>query len=268
MTFLFMCEPCREACGIAADRTHLNRIRRQAQKPLPQVEMRDSDGKPFLIGHQEGEVHVRTSAGCNCDCSRAGHDPQQCNGLDQFRIGGRPGSGFVDELAKNLGAEPIPEQVVSLHGDCEVLVNSVLAWWIAAPEDDVIELERQLENMGYEKRLDWLHDLLKDERPDLLAEEPYASLRSRLRRLAKFRNQIAHSRPIGGDYFKRVKREKGVDTIIHLNAEELAKQLDGAMALISQVHHLPQYLDPEERARQAALWDTFQAHRAARSQSA
>ena len=65
---------------------------------------------------------------------RADHDPQQCNGLDQFRIGGRPGSGFVDELAKNLGTEPIPGQVVSLHGDCEVLVNSVLAWWIAAPE--------------------------------------------------------------------------------------------------------------------------------------
>ena len=64
-----------------------------------------------------------------------------------------------------------------------------------------------------------------------------------LRKLARFRNDIAHSWPIGGDFFTRSKRVKTGNVTIRITPEELAEYLDMSMALQSQLWFLPLFWD-------------------------
>ncbi len=246
MVYRYVCEPCRQATGLHAERPYLNRIMREASKPTPEVVRRDSTGKPLTIGSQRGDVFQVTMAPCMCACVRNKHDPYQCTGLGQFKIGGRPGSGFVDQLAERLGAEPIPELVVGLHEDCQVLVTALLAWWFSSSDGECGVREAELESMKYEIQIKLLRDVLTEERPDLMAAEPYRSLKANLKKLVQFRNKVAHSRPIRGNFFERIKRVKGADEVIRITKEELAEHLDLAMALVSQLSSVPVYLGSED----------------------
>jgi hypothetical protein len=72
------------------------------------------------------------------------HDPWQCTGESQFRIGGRPGSGAVDELAKRLGAEPVPEMLPPLFDGICLSVANVLAWYLGSSDHERAVLEAGL----------------------------------------------------------------------------------------------------------------------------
>lgn len=245
MAYRYVCEPCRQAIGLDAERSHLNRIRRLARRrTLPDVVRRDPTGKPLLVGVQHPDVYEITETDCVCACQTNGHDPDLCTGEANFGVGGRPGSGFVDQLAEELGREPIPELITGRQDECEVLVRSVLAWWFSLSEADKMALEAELDSKTwrYEDQIMVLRDLLASQRPDLIAQAPYRDLKARLKELAKFRDEVAHSRPRRGDYFTRIKRVKGVDTIFHISAEELARYLDMSMHLQSQLSFLPMYL--------------------------
>jgi len=164
----------------------------------------------------------------------------QCTGADQFKVGGRPGSGAVDELAEKLGMEPIPEVVVARHEACQTLVAYFLARWFGSSDEECIHLESsELSGMGYEEQLKLLRDILQDEHPGLICRKPYCDIVPNLRKLARFRNDIAHSRPVDGDFFTRSKRVKAENVTIHITPEELAEYLDMAMTLQSQLWLLP-----------------------------
>jgi len=246
VVYRYVCEPCRQALALRAERPYLNKIRREASKPVPKVVRRDSAGKPLMVGGQRGDVFVATISHCSCPCTSNMHDPYQCTGLGQFKIGGRPGSGLVDQIAEQLGREPIPESVVAQHEDCQVMVTFLLAWWFSSSDDELAAREAELETMRYDDQIKLLRDVLMHERPDLMATAPYCNLKANLKKLVQFRNKVAHSRPIRGDYFNRVKREKGADVLIHVTVEELADHLDLSMALQSQLWFVPRYLARED----------------------
>lgn len=253
MVYRYVCEPCREALGLPADRPHLNRIRREASKPSPEVFRRDPSGKPFIVGRQRADgVFEGTNSLCACACQSNGHDPYRCNGRNQFKIGGRPGSGFVDQLAERLGREPIPHLINDEFVACQVLVVRLLAWWYASSEEECAAIEADIERWRYADQVKELQDIVRAERPDLMACEPYSSLKANLIDLARFRNKIEHSYPLNGDFFTRVKRAKGVDELIHITDVELAEYLDKAMALRSQLSFMPMYFDPAVRAEALA----------------
>lgn len=238
MSFQFVCEPCRQALGLRAERAYLNRIRREAKEL--RVMCRDPSGKPLMVGIQQEKAFVQFPAGCVCVCRENGHDPQQCTGAEQFKVGGRPGSGAVDELAEKLGMEPIPELVVAKHEACQAQVTYFLARRLGSSDEDRIQLESdELRKMGYEEQVKLLRDILQEERPELAGQKPYCDIVPKLRKLAKFRHMIAHSWPVGGDFFTRSKRVKAGNVTIRITREELAEYLDLAMELESQLLFLP-----------------------------
>jgi hypothetical protein len=249
VSYQYVCEPCRQALGIPAERSHLNKIRREAggfsksgtpSKPPLRVARRDPSGKPSVVGTQQSKVFVASPAGCVCACQANDHDPLQCTGAEEFKIGGRPGSGAVDELAERLGREPIPELLVARHEACQALVTYFLAWRLGSSDEDRIYLESSdLPKMGYEEQLKLLRYVLREERPELICQEPYCGIVPNLRKLARFRHKIAHSWPVDGDFFTRSKRVKTENVTIHITPEELAEYLDMSFALQSQLHFLP-----------------------------
>jgi hypothetical protein len=246
LSYQFVCEPCPAVLGLDAPRPYLNKLRRQAKAAVtPEILKRDSTGKPVLIGNQRLGYFEMTPAGCSCACVSNGHDPGVCTGQQQFKIGGRPGSGFVDQLAKELGREPIPEQVVARHEDCYVLVVATLAWWFSSSNEEKLVREAELENYRYDDLIALLCDVLLEQRPDLMSAAPYSHLKTNLTKLTKFRNKVAHSRPRGADYFSRIKRVKGIDVEVHVTQEELAEYLDLSIALQSQLSFIPIYLAQE-----------------------
>jgi hypothetical protein len=253
VVYKYVCEPCRQALGLRAARPYLNRIRREAtSRSAPEIVRRDSTGKPWLVGTQHAHVFEVEPAGCVCACASNRHNPHLCTGEERFKIGGRPGSGFVDQLARELGREPIPEQLVSRHEDCQALVVAILAWWFSSSDDEKPAREAELETWRYEDLIKLLRDVLAEQRPDLIAVQPYRQFKAYLKKLVQFRNKIAHSRPLRGDFFNRVKREKGADVLIRITPEELAEHLDLSMALQSQLSFLPLYLSTENLETQAA----------------
>jgi hypothetical protein len=131
-----------------------------------------------MIGGQRGDVFEAKRAPCTCACAHNSHDPYQCTGLDQFKIGGRPGSGFVDQLAERFGTEPIPELVVGLHEDCQVMVAAILAWWFSSSDGECAAREAELESMRYEDQLSQLSFLpaylVPDNGPDTELQEVVA----------------------------------------------------------------------------------------------
>ncbi|GAA3265367.1 hypothetical protein Dvina_16735 [Dactylosporangium vinaceum] len=242
MAYHMVCDPCRMALGIEVDRALINRAWRKASKSGVRVTERDETGKPFLVGERVGDVLVSTMAGCGCVCSENDHDPMQCTGIAQFKTAGRPGSSFVDGLAKQLGTEPIPELILALHEACELRVTDLVGWWYAKTDGERADLEASLDRMRYDDKIKLLRDILQAERPDLMAAEPYKSLKPRLLSLVSFRNKVAHSIPIEGDFFRRVKREGGKNVIIEITPEELAGHLDAANELHSQLHFVRVYI--------------------------
>lgn len=244
MSFQFVCELCRQALGLQAKRSYLNRIRREAaagaSRPPVRVVRRDPSGKPLAVGRQQGEVFETVPAGCVCACEENGHDPWHCTRAAQFKVGGRPGSGAVDDLARKLGREPIPELVVAQHEACQALVTYFVAWRLGSSDEDRIRLESSdLRAMGYEEQLRWLRDLLREERPELASQPPYCDIVPKLKMLAGFRHKVAHSWPVNGDFFTRSKRERAGNVTIRITPEELAAYLDLAMELQSQLTFLP-----------------------------
>jgi hypothetical protein len=238
VSFQFVCEPCRQALDLQAEQAYLNRIRREAKEF--RVMRRDPSGKPLMVGIQQEKAFVQFPAGCVCACRANGHDPLQCTGAEQFKVGGRPGSGAVDELAEKLGMEPIPELVVARHEACQARVTYFLAWRLGSSDEDRLQLESdELRKMGYEEQIQLLRDILQEERPELADRKPYCDIVPKLRKLAKFRHKIAHSWPVGGDFFTRSKRVKAENVTIRITREELAEYLDLALELESQLLFLP-----------------------------
>jgi hypothetical protein len=185
-----------------------------------------------------------TPAGCSCSCAENDHDPLQCTGAEQFKIGGRPGSGAVDELVEKLGSEPVPEWVVAQHEACQALVTYFLARWFGSSDKERIRLEsNDLSRMRYAEQIKLLRDILQEEHPALMRQGSYHDLVANLRKLVKFRDKIAHSWPIGGDVFRRSKREKAENVIIQITPKELAEYLDMSFALQSQLLFLPLFWD-------------------------
>ena len=249
MTYQYVCEPCRQALGLRAERSYLSKIRREAggfsksgtpSKPPLRVVHRDPSGKPLVVGTQQATIFVAFPAGCSCECRANGHNPLQCTGAEQFKVGGRPGSGAVDELAEKLGREPIPEVVVARHEACQALVAYFLARWFGSSDEERIHLESsELSGRGYEEQLRLLRDILQEELPELMCRKPYCDIVPNLRKLARFRNDIAHSWPVDGDFFTRSKRVKTENVTIRITPEELAEYLDMSLALQSQLWFLP-----------------------------
>jgi hypothetical protein len=69
VTYQYVCEPCRQALGLLAERSYLSRLKREtggfsvsgtASKSPPIVVSRDSTGKPFLLGRQQKNFFVTT----------------------------------------------------------------------------------------------------------------------------------------------------------------------------------------------------------------
>ena len=252
MSYRYVCEPCRRALGLTADQAYLNRIKRESggfsrsgtpTNPPPDIVRRDETGKPFLVGRQLVNVYETTLTGCSCACEANNHDPNQCTGARQFKVSGRPGSGYVDQLAYRLGTEPIPELIVSAHEGIQSLVTFSLARWFSSTDDEGAALEISLARMRYEDQVKLLRDILVEERPDLMAEKPYSYLQPNLLRLVSFRNKVAHSVPIDGDFFRRSKRVDARNETIEITPDELAEHLDLSIALRSQLAFLPMYLD-------------------------
>jgi hypothetical protein len=253
LSFRYVCEACRQALGLEADRFCLNRIKRESggfsrsgtrQRPPLEVVSRHETGKPFLVGSRQVDVYLTTMTGCSCACTENGHDGTVCTGERQFKVGGRPGSGLVDQLAQQLGREPIPELIVSAHQACEALLGYVLARWFGSTDEERALLEvTSLASMRYDDQVRLLRELLQEERPDLMVEPPYSELAANLRKLARYRDSIAHSEPVGGDFFVRIKRQGAQNLEIRTSPEELAGYLDLAAALKSQLWFVPIHLE-------------------------
>ena len=188
---------------------------------------------------------VGTLAGCVCACTHNNHEPLVCTGTRDHIVGGRPGSGVLDKLADQLGAEPIPEIILGYGAQVEAMAYAVLF------EFDLTEDERQdwrsgrlRANLNVHKAIVRLYKLVKRERPDLVDTEPsWFALQANLRRLVAYRNDIAHSWPTQS-FFQRVKWQEGTATTIVTSPEELAAMIDLATQLNSQMNFLPIYLSP------------------------
>jgi hypothetical protein len=251
VSYTYICEPCRQALGLPAERSYLNRIKREAggfggsattSRP-PREVTRGPSGKPSLITTQLADLRLTIPAGCYCSCVSSGHDPWQCTGERQFVTGGRPGSGAVDELAQQLGREPIPETILAAHQGCQVMVAYILALYFGSSDQERAVIESSLERERYDDQLKLLRDLLSEERPDLMSTKPYRDLKANLKKLAKFRDVVAHSIPVGGDFFTRFRRVGAENETIHISEEDLAEHLDLSHALKSQLWFVPIYLN-------------------------
>ncbi|MET8364710.1 hypothetical protein ABZU53_14230 [Micromonospora sp. NPDC005194] len=242
MAYSYVCESCRRALNLPAERSYLNKIKKRAAAPSPEIVQRDATGKPWLLGRQLSGCYEMSPAACVCVCVPSGHDALQCSEEGDFKVGGRPGSGFVDHLAKELGREPIPELAIARDDECQVLVRAILAWLCSSTDDEQPAREAELEGMRYEDQVKLLRDFITEMRADLLQERSYRDLKMNLMKLTRFRNTVAHSRPVGGDHLNRVKREKGKDIWISVTPEELAAYLDLSMQLQSQLSSLPAHL--------------------------
>jgi hypothetical protein len=251
VTYQFVCKPCLLTLGLPAERAYLNRIRREtggfsksgtAPKAPLIVVSRDNSGKPILVGEQQKHAFVSTLTSCSCACSENGHDPLQCSGDGKFSVGGRPGSGSVDELAEKFGREPTPELAVAPQEVCQALVRSFLAWWFGSSDEERIKLEsNDLARMRYEDQIRLLRDILQEDRAELMSQQPYCDLITNLKNMVQFRDIIAHSWPADGDFFTRIKRVNAKNIVIHITPEELAEYLDLSEALQSQLSFLPVY---------------------------
>src|SRR5437016_5660068 len=150
MSYQHVCEPCRSALGLPAEKSYLNRMKRKMggfsasgktswQPPL--VFQRDPSGKPLIIGYHLTDHSVMTPTRCVCSCASNGHNPNACTGEDDFVIGGRPGSGVVDAEAAKFGMERTPEMVASLHEEVAAIVRVVVAWLNGETDEERIRIE-------------------------------------------------------------------------------------------------------------------------------
>lgn len=254
MSYQYFCEACVRASPLVVNKTTLNRMGRQRVKDEKagiryRVVSRFDDGKPLDIGYTRPDgVSVRTPAGCVCSCADNNHEPLVCTGTRDHIVGGRPGSGVLDKLADQLGAEPIPEMILGYGAQVEAMVYAVLF------EFDLTEAERQSWRSGQlritlniHKAIVRLNKLVKRERPDLVDAEPsWSALQANLRLLAGYRNNMAHSWPVES-FFQRVKWQEGIVTNILTSPKELATMIDLATQLISQLDFLPRYLGRQDR---------------------
>jgi hypothetical protein len=252
VSYPHVCEPCRQALGLEADKTYLNCIRGKAAKaaktPRRDVLKRQPDGKPFIIGIRDGNGFAGTNALCVCDCGSHGHDPSLCTGEDDFQVGGRPGSGFVDELADQFDMEPIPEHVAAQHEMLAADVRIMLAYLTGATDEQRDSIEIGLEKLRYEEQLLKLRDFINEKLPYLASEQPYRDIKANLVKVANFRNQkVAHSWPSGANWFSRVKREKAKWMTFEITRDEIAEHVDLTMALRSQIRFLPIYIDRDQK---------------------
>lgn len=252
MSYQYVCEACRQSMGLPADASYHNRIKRERgdfgagnsskSKQRPEVFQRDTTGKPLIVGYRLKDHSVGTNSLCVCHCVANGHDPHECTGEDDFRIGGRPGSGFVDSKAKQFGIEPTPEMVASMHEQVAATVRTMLAWLRGNTDDERVAIELDLEQVRYFDQLIQLRDALATSLPEDVVEAVYKSLKPDLKQLAKFRDQkVAHSWPFGGDWLTRVKREGGKRVTYTITPEEVSKHLDLAVKLLSQLSFIPTY---------------------------
>ena len=244
MSFKRICEPCRQALQLEADRPYLNRIRQRLDlEQEVEIAARDDTGKATMLRQRLAGYYKTWPADCVCLCSANGHDPHACTGEGQFVVGGRPGSGAVDALAQRLGREPSPEDVISRNQISQNEVAKFIAWWAGDSEEDRRAAEVGMERMRYDDQLKFLVGLMKEYRPDLISARPYAELRAGLRKLVRFRDLVAHSIPISSDGLTRIKRESGQDVRIQIARTELAEYLDLSEQTHSQLKFLPLYFE-------------------------
>jgi hypothetical protein len=194
----------------------------------------------LFLSARKGEVFEVIPAGCSCPCLARGHDPKKCTGAEQYEVGGRPGSGAVDNLAAQLGGEPTPNLVIEQFEDCRALLTWFLAWWFGSSDEERIHLESdELSRMRFNDQTFWLRDILRDRHPALMQQERYRTIPENLRKLCKFRDTIAHSTMVNGDQFTRRRRVNATNVTLHITCEEVAEYLDMAFALKSQLWLLP-----------------------------
>ena len=190
---------------------------------------------------------VGSNSLCVCHCVGNGHDPYQCTGEGDFRVGGRPGSGFVDSKVKQFGIEPTPEMVASMHEQVAATVRTMLAWLQGNNVKERVAIEIKLEQVRYADQLIQLRDALAANLPEELIEEVYKTLKPDLKKLAKFRDQkVAHSWPAGGDWLTRTKREGGRWISYEIASQEVSEHLDLAAKLLSQLSFIPIYVDRDQ----------------------
>jgi hypothetical protein len=240
--------------GLSAAASYHNRIKRERgefgagnpskSKQRPEVFERDAAGKPLIVGYRLEGHSVGTSSLCVCHCGANGHDPSECTGEGDFRIGGRPGSGFVDSKAQQFGIEPTPEMVASMHEQVAATVRTMLAWLQGNNDKERVAIELDLEQVRYPDQLIQLRDALATNVPEDVRETVYKSLKPDLKKLARFRDQkVAHSWPASGDWRTRIKREGGRWITYMITPEEVSEYLDLAVKLLSQLSFIPIYVD-------------------------
>lgn len=261
-----MCEPCRQALNLPAERSYLNKMKRRAggfsnsgkSAPAPtlRIVQRDETGKPSLVGYDFADRSVAFPSRCNCRCAQNGHDPHNCTGERDLQIAGRPGSGAVDAKAKEFGMEPIPEMVSSMHEEVAATVRAVIAWLKGSTDEERLQIENELDGpgTGYTDQLKMLRDLMAERMPEQAKLAPYKDLKQNLNRLCKFRNdRVAHSWPVGGDWLTRMKRKNGQYITFTLTADEVAEHMDLAVALLSQLSFIPIYVTKPSNDRPEAV---------------
>jgi hypothetical protein len=77
----------------------------------------------------------------------------------------------------------------------------------------------------------------------LVAIRPYCDFKANLIKVARFRDLIAHSQEISGDFFRRWKVDGATAQEIRITPEELASYMDLTHELKSQLWFLPIYLN-------------------------
>lgn len=257
MAYLYVCEACRQALGLPVNQPYLNRVRRSrgdfstsetpSTKERPKVFQRDSTGKPVIIGYYREAYFEGTNSLCVCHCSASGHDPHQCTGEADFRIGGRPGSGSVDAKAEQFGMEPTPEMVASMHEEVASTVRVMLSWLKGDTDEARARIEASLERVRYEDQIKDLRDTLEQKLSKDLVEAVYTNIKPDLKKLAKFRDQkVSHSWPSKGDWMTRIKREKGHWVTYKITADEVAEYIDLAVKLLSQLSFIPIYINQQD----------------------
>jgi hypothetical protein len=240
--------------GLSAAASYHNRIKRERgefgagnpskSKQRPEVFERDAAGTPLIVGYRLEGHSVGTSSLCVCHCGANGHDPYECTGEGDFRIGGRPGSGFVDSKAQQFGIEPTPEMVASMHEQVAATVRTMLAWLQGNNDEERVAMELSLEQVRYADQLIQLRDALATELSEGVREAVYKDLKPDLKRLATFRDRkVAHSWPAAGDWLTRIKREGGRWITYTITPEEVSEYLDLAVKLLSQLSFIPIYVD-------------------------
>lgn len=124
-------------------------------------------------------------------------------------------------------AERIPEDVILYGTLCEDLLGFWIAYLLGHDDDSRMFIEEHLVSRApRDRKLEMLRLLLADRLPEIMKEPPYATLFKRetgtLARLFDFRDRVAHSQPLHGQRFERVRRVKARNVPFIIDDDEMA----------------------------------------------